>query len=114
MLTPDQATLNSPNTFDPIALPLLSKIPIIGPVLFDQNVFVYGAAVLLVVVHVALFHTRWGLRVRAVGEHPRAAATVGIHVVSVRYRNVILGGDHRRHRRGVVHDRRRSASSPRT
>jgi general nucleoside transport system permease protein len=92
VLTPYQATLNSPNTFDPIALPLLSKIPILGPVVFDQNVFVYGAAILLVVVHVAIFYTRWGLRVRAVGEHPRAAATVGIHVVSVRYRNVILGG----------------------
>jgi general nucleoside transport system permease protein len=92
VLTPDQATLNSPSTFDSIALPGLSKIPILGPVLFDQNIFVYGAAILLVVVHVSLFHTRWGLRVRAVGEHPRAAATVGIHVVSVRYRNVILGG----------------------
>jgi simple sugar transport system permease protein len=92
VLTPDEATLNSPNTFNPIALPLLSKIPVLGPVVFNQNVFVYGAAVLLVLVHVAIFHTRWGLRVRAVGEHPRAAATVGIHVVSVRYRNVILGG----------------------
>ncbi len=92
VLTPDQATLNSPDTFNPITIPLMSKIPIIGPILFDQNIFVYGAAVLLVVVHVALFHTRWGLRVRSVGEHPRAAATVGIHVLSVRYRNVILGG----------------------
>jgi simple sugar transport system permease protein len=92
VLTPDQATLNSPDTFNPFALPLLSKIPILGPVLFDQNVFVYGAAILLVVVHVALFYTKWGLRVRSVGEHPRAAATVGIHVISVRYRNVILGG----------------------
>jgi ABC-type uncharacterized transport system permease subunit len=92
VLTPQEATLNSPNTFNPIALPLLSKIPILGPVVFNQNVFVYGAAILLVVVHVAIFYTRWGLRVRAVGEHPRAAATVGIHVISVRYRNVILGG----------------------
>lgn len=92
VLTPDQSTLNSPATFSPFAIPLLSKIPVIGPVLFDQNVFFYGAAVLLVIVHVALFQTRWGLRVRAVGEHPRAAETVGIHVVSVRYRNVILGG----------------------
>lgn len=92
VLTPDQSTLNSPQTFSPLAIPLLSKIPILGPVLFDQNVFLYGAAILLVVVHVALFKTRWGLRVRAVGEHPRAAETVGIHVLSVRYRNVILGG----------------------
>ncbi|MDA8298126.1 MAG: ABC transporter permease [Actinomycetota bacterium] len=92
VLTPDQSTLNSPQTFSPLAIPLLSKIPILGPVLFDQNVFLYGAAILLVMVHVALFKTRWGLRVRAVGEHPRAAETVGIHVLSVRYRNVILGG----------------------
>jgi simple sugar transport system permease protein len=92
VLTPDQTTLNSPQTFAPIAIPLFDKIPIFGPVLFDENIFVYLAAILLVVVHVGLFRTRWGLRVRAVGEHPRAAETVGIHVLSVRYRNVILGG----------------------
>ncbi len=92
VLTPDQTTLNSPSTFSPFAVPLLDKIPIAGPVLFDQNVFFYGAFALLVLVHVTLFHTRWGLRVRAVGEHPRAAQSVGIHVLSVRYRNVILGG----------------------
>ena len=92
VLTPYQATLNSPSTFPPLGVPLLDKIPVIGPVLFYQNVFVYGAALLLIVIQMALFHTRWGLRVRAVGEHPRAAETVGIHVISVRYRNVILGG----------------------
>jgi ABC-type uncharacterized transport system permease subunit len=92
VLTPDQATLNSPTTFTPVALPLLSKLPVVGPVLFDQNVFVYGAAIILVLIHVGLFRTRWGLRVRAVGEHPQAAATVGIHVAAVRYRNVIIGG----------------------
>jgi len=92
VLTPDQTTLNSPQTFSPIAIPLLDKIPILGPVLFDENIFVYLAAILLVVVNFGLFRTRWGLRVRAVGEHPRAAETVGIHVLSVRYRNVILGG----------------------
>ena len=84
--------LNSPPVFASLAIPLLSKIPILGPVLFDQNAIVYGAAILLVVIHFALFRTRWGLRVRAVGEHPKAASTVGIHVVSVRYRNVVLGG----------------------
>jgi simple sugar transport system permease protein len=92
VLTPDQTTLNSPQTFSPVALPLVDKIPILGPVLFDQNIFVYLAAVLLVLVHVGLFKTRWGLRVRAVGEHPRAAETVGINVIRVRYRNVVLGG----------------------
>jgi simple sugar transport system permease protein len=92
VLTPDQTTLNSPQTFSPIAIPFVDKIPIVGPVLFDQNIFVYLAAVLLVVVHIGLFRTRWGLRVRAVGEHPEAAETVGIDVLRERYRNVILGG----------------------
>jgi len=92
VLTPDQTTLNSPSTFSPIALPLISKIPVLGPVLFDQNVFVYLAAVLLVVINIGLFRTRRGLRVRAVGEHPRAAETVGINVMRIRYQNVILGG----------------------
>jgi simple sugar transport system permease protein len=64
---------------------------LLGPIVFDQNVFLYMVLVLLVVVQVALFHTRWGLRVRAVGEHPRAADTVGIAVNFIRYRNVILG-----------------------
>jgi ABC-type uncharacterized transport system permease subunit len=92
VLTPHQQTLNTPTVFDPIEIPGLAKIPLIGPVLFNQNVFIYLMYVMLVVVHVGLFHTRWGLRVRAVGEHPRAADTVGIRVLGVRYRNVILGG----------------------
>jgi ABC-type uncharacterized transport system permease subunit len=92
VLIPHQATLNTPNVFGPIEIPVLSRIPVIGPVLFNQNIFIYLIYVLLAVVHVALFHTRWGLRVRAVGEHPRAADTVGIQVLAVRYRNVTLGG----------------------
>jgi ABC-type uncharacterized transport system permease subunit len=92
VLIPHQSTLNTPNVFSPIEIPVLAKIPVIGPVLFDQNIFIYLMYIALVVVHVGLFHTRWGLRVRAVGEHPRAADTVGIPVLGVRYRNVILGG----------------------
>ena len=92
VLTPYQTTLNSPSTFSSWAIPGLSKIPIAGPVLFDQNFFVYLAAVLVVVVNIGIFRTRWGLRVRAVGEHPRAAETVGIRVLRTRYSNVILGG----------------------
>jgi len=92
VLVPNQATLNSPAVFVPIAIPLLSRIPIVGPLLFNQNIFVYLTIVILVVVQVALFRTRWGLRVRAVGEHPRAADTVGINVQQVRYVNVVLGG----------------------
>ena len=91
VLSPDQ-NLNSGATFSLLGIPLLDKIPVIGPALFRQNVFFYGAVALLVVIHIGLFKTRWGLRSRAVGEHPRAAETVGIHVLSVRYRNVVLGG----------------------
>ncbi len=92
VLSPYQQSLNSPNTFRVWAIPLLSKIPIIGPLLFNQNLFVYLAAILVVVVHVALFKTRWGLRVRSVGEFPRASETVGLRVLRTRYINVILGG----------------------
>jgi simple sugar transport system permease protein len=91
VLSPNQ-NLNQGLTFSTFGVPLLDKIPIIGPALFNQNYFFYGAIILLVVIHVGLFHTRWGLRSRAVSEHPRAAETVGIHVLSVRYRNVVLGG----------------------
>lgn len=92
LLVPDQATYNSPATFPNLDVPVLSKIPIVGPLLFNVNVFLYVAIVLVAVVHLALFKTRWGLRVRAVGEHPKAADTVGINVLATRYRNVVLGG----------------------
>lgn len=73
-------------------IPILSDIPLIGPVLFDQNIFVYAMYVLVGVTAFALFQTRWGLRTRAVGEKPRAADTVGINVFRTKYRNVIIGG----------------------
>ena len=84
--------LNNPPRLLPVAIPILSDIPIIGPVLFDHNVFIYGMFVLVIVVNIALFRTRWGLRVRSVGEHPRAADTVGINVLRTRYTNVVLAG----------------------
>jgi general nucleoside transport system permease protein len=83
---------NTGITFGSIKIPVLSEIPIIGPIFFDSNVFLYITYVAIIVIQVALFHSRWGLRVRAVGEHPTAADTVGIRVLWIRYRNVILGG----------------------
>jgi simple sugar transport system permease protein len=84
--------LNNPGRFQPIDIPLLSDIPVLGPVLFDNNVFVYLMFALVAAIYVGLFHTRWGLRTRAVGEHPKAADTVGIRVLATRYRNVIMAG----------------------
>lgn len=84
--------LNTPPRFDPIVVPILSDIPILGPVLFSGNFFNYAVFALIIVIHFALFYTRYGLRVRSVGEHPRTADTVGINVHFTRYRNVILGG----------------------
>ena len=75
-----------------IPLGPLAKIPLIGPVLFNNPPITYTTIILVFLVHYVLFHTRWGLRTRAVGEHPRAADTVGINVYLVRYTNVILGG----------------------
>lgn len=75
-----------------IAIPLLSEIPVLGPVLFRQNVLVYIMYAVVIVLQVMLFRSRWGLRVRAVGEHPKAADTVGIKVNRTRVRNTILGG----------------------
>ncbi len=91
VLVPHQ-NLNTGPVFSQWGIPLLDKIPVLGPVLFDQNVFVYLAAVFVVAIQTGLFRTRWGLRVRAVGEHPEAAETVGIKVLRTRYKNVIIGG----------------------
>jgi len=92
LLAGNQETWNSPPTFTPIAIPLLSEIPIIGPILFNQNIVVYLMYIVVAAINIGLFRTKWGLRVRSVGEHPTAADTVGIRVNSVRFRNVLLGG----------------------
>jgi simple sugar transport system permease protein len=92
LMQQDPQTYDSPSVLAPIRIPGLADIPILGPLLFNANIIVYLMYVLIVVVDIGLFRTRWGLRTRAVGEHPRAADTVGINVQRVRYRNVILAG----------------------
>ncbi|MER3393339.1 MAG: ABC transporter permease, partial [Microcella pacifica] len=83
---------NSPDKFERVAIPLLSDIPVIGPILFNQTLIVYIMFVLVPTVWFALFKTRWGLRLRSVGEHPKAADTVGINVRATRFWNVLLAG----------------------
>ncbi len=78
--------------FGAIALPGLSQIPVVGEVLFTNPPLTYTTLILVVVIHIALFYTKWGLRSRACGEHPRAADTVGINVNRFRYMNTIIGG----------------------
>ena len=76
----------------PVPLGPLADIPIIGPALFNNPPITYATFILVFVVHYVLFNTKWGLRTRAVGEHPRAADTLGVDVYKVRYVNVIMGG----------------------
>jgi simple sugar transport system permease protein len=92
LMIPYQNTLNSPPTFSAIKIPLLGDIPVLGPIFFDSTIFLYLAYIALAGVQVGLFSTRWGLRTRAIGEHPVAADTVGIGVIAMRYRNVIAAG----------------------
>jgi ABC-type uncharacterized transport system permease subunit len=92
VLVNDADTANSPPQLHAEAIPLLNKIPIIGPLLFDQTAIVYLMYVAVAAVYIGLFRTRWGLRVRAVGEHPQAADTVGINVARTRFWNVALAG----------------------
>jgi simple sugar transport system permease protein len=84
--------LNNPGIFQPVAIPGLVDIPFLGAILFRNNIFVYALFIFLIVLQIALFNTRWGLRVRAVGEHPKAADTLGINVIRTRYYSVMLGG----------------------
>jgi ABC-type uncharacterized transport system permease subunit len=92
LLAPNAATLNSPPRFDRINIPFLADIPLIGPMFFRQTIIVYLMYVAVVLVYIGLFHTKWGLRLRSVGEHPQAADTVGINVARTRFWNVSLGG----------------------
>ncbi len=92
VLQADAATWNSPAKLPVIAVPGLSQIPVVGPVLFRQTALVYVMYVVVALLQVLVFRSRWGLRLRAVGEHPKAADTVGIKVNRTRVRATVLGG----------------------
>src|SRR5690606_35195017 len=79
-------------TLQAIRIPVLADIPVLGDVLFNGRPIFYAMFFLLVVTHVVLFYTRWGLRTRAVGENPHAADTLGINVIRNRWINVLIGG----------------------
>ncbi|MBC6937712.1 MAG: ABC transporter permease [Chloroflexi bacterium] len=79
-------------TLQAVPIPLLKDIPVVGEVFFTGKPIFYGMFALLLVTHVVLYYTRWGLRTRAVGENPHAADTLGINVLRNRWINVIIGG----------------------
>ncbi|MEX3631116.1 ABC transporter permease [Rothia sp. LK2492] len=92
VLQPNAPTLNSAPKLPSFEIPVLSQIPVIGPVLFDQNVLVYLMYFVVGLIWFALNKTKWGLRTRAVGEHPKAADTLGVNVNRLRLMNVLLAG----------------------
>jgi len=92
VLAADPSALNHPPRLPDWPIPFLSEIPIIGKVLFNQTIIEYLMYIAIFVVWFGLFKTRWGLRLRSVGEHPEAADTVGIKVNSTRFWNVSLAG----------------------
>ena len=76
----------------PISVPLLSKIPFVGQIFFVQTIFVYFSFASVAFLTWALYRTRWGLRTRAAGEYPKAAGTLGVDVIKLRYRNLLAAG----------------------
>lgn len=86
------AHLNSPARFTRFEVPFLFDIPVVGPVLFRNSVIGFGLLATVAILQYALWRTRWGLRLRSVGEHPKAADTVGIDVIRTRWRAVLFGG----------------------
>jgi simple sugar transport system permease protein len=88
----DSINLNFPGTFEKIAIPFLSEIPVLGQVLFNNRITVYLMFIMVPLLWYVLFRTKLGLRARAVGEHPLAADTVGINVAKTRFWWVTIGG----------------------
>ena len=91
-LTQDASSTNAPGTFPVMSIPVLSDIPILGPVLFENRLTVFLAFLAVPLLWYVLFRTSWGLRARAVGEYPMAADTMGIGVAATRFWWVVMGG----------------------
>jgi general nucleoside transport system permease protein len=92
VLGANSATLNQPPTVAAMRLPFLSDLPVLGPILFSARPYVYVGIILVIVLTYLIFRTRWGLRLRASGEKPAAAGTVGINVVRIRYQALLYAG----------------------
>ena len=83
---------NAPPSVEPMRLPFLADLPVIGPILFSSKPYVYVGYILVIFLTYMIFRTRWGLRLRASGEKPAAAGTVGINVLAIRYRALFFAG----------------------
>jgi simple sugar transport system permease protein len=85
--------LNQPGSVIPaFSIPGLWQVPVLGPIFFNQSPVIYTLIILLVVTHIIMYYTKWGLRIRAVGEHPKAADTLGVNVFQTRYVSVLISG----------------------
>jgi simple sugar transport system permease protein len=91
-LLTDNPALNSPDRLPRIPIPGIETIPVLGPALFEHTIIVYAMYIVVPLIAWGLFKTTWGLRLRAIGEHPMAADTVGIKVNRLRFWNVALAG----------------------
>ena len=83
---------NSPPSVEPMRLPFLADLPVLGPIFFEARPYVYVGYILVFVLTYMIYRTKWGLRLRASGEKPAAAGTVGINVLAIRYRAILLAG----------------------
>ena len=85
--------LNQPGpAISAASIPWLWRIPVLGPLFFNQSPVIYALFVLMAATHAIMYYTRWGLRIRAVGEHPKAADTLGVNVFRLRYTSVLISG----------------------
>jgi len=87
-----ETQFNSPPSVQPMNLPFLADVPILGPILFQAKPYVYAGYILVLVLTYMIYRTRWGLRLRASGEKPAAAGTVGVNVIAIRYRAIVIAG----------------------